>query len=412
MHMHIWSGAERPTERRAAMPARGASCLCLVVAVAADPRPAVRPSGGVLMDSLRNGCASGLATICAKAMLQPFDTLKTLQQTRPGKPPRGLLLTASTLVRERGVGSLYRGLGIALLGSVPAMSAYFAVYQSCKRTLHDQPWMSARPMMIIVFSAALANSFASALRVPCELVKQRLQAGVYPSVLAAWRALRLDGPRGFYVPGALSSQVARDIPFGVVMFLAYESMWNALQRERAERPAPWMGALCGAIAGSAATIVTNPVDVLKTRIMTGGASSGQLLAAASSIWHQEGPAAFYRGALPRLLHKIPLTLTLTLTLTRCVAPAATQDPGLGGLLAPLRDLPAALDPAVKVRVTALEHRVEGRLLRVGRSSLGSKHFRTHQLFGGCARFSFRFRGGNLFVAVGGWHHQHVNSKCK
>ena len=66
-----------------------------------------------------------------------------------------------------------------------------------------------------------------------------------------------------------------------------------------------MGALCGALAGSVATLATNPVDVLKTRIMTGGASSGQLLAVASSILSAEGPGAFYAGLLPRLLHKTP-----------------------------------------------------------------------------------------------------------
>ena len=39
--------------------------------------------------------------------------------------------------------------------------------------------------------------------------------------------------------------------------------------------------------------------------MTGSASSGRLLAVASSIWREEGAAAFYRGAVPRLLHKVP-----------------------------------------------------------------------------------------------------------
>ena len=56
-------------------------------------------------------------------MLQPFDTIKTLQQANTGKLPQGMLQTATTLVNERGAVSLYRGLGVALLGSVPAMCA-------------------------------------------------------------------------------------------------------------------------------------------------------------------------------------------------------------------------------------------------------------------------------------------------
>lgn len=33
-----------------------------------------------LSDGIRNGCASGLAAACAKLLLQPFDTVKTVQQ--------------------------------------------------------------------------------------------------------------------------------------------------------------------------------------------------------------------------------------------------------------------------------------------------------------------------------------------
>ena len=94
------------------------------------------------------------------------------------------------------------------------------MYQSCKLKLHAYPRLAAHRMLIVVLSAAVANSFAATLRVPCELVKQRLQAGVYASLPAAWHALRVAGPRGLYVPGALSAQLSRDIPFGVVMFLS------------------------------------------------------------------------------------------------------------------------------------------------------------------------------------------------
>ena len=106
-----------------------AFCLCAITAgesaecpSSVDSRLRSRPVGP-LLDGLRNGCASGLATVCAKAMLQPFDTIKTLQQANTGKIPHGMLQTATALVNERGVGSLYRGMGVALLGSVPAMCA-------------------------------------------------------------------------------------------------------------------------------------------------------------------------------------------------------------------------------------------------------------------------------------------------
>ena len=65
----------------------------------------------------------------------------------------------------------------------------------------------------------------------------------------------------------------------------------------------------GCIRGrcSFATIATNPMDVLKTRVMTRraqGAAEGWL-SAAVQVQASEGAGAFLKGALPRLLHKIP-----------------------------------------------------------------------------------------------------------
>ena len=68
---------------------------------------------------LKNGCASGLATICCKTALQPFDTLKTLQQMSTARI--NLIETSSRLVRDHGILALYRGLGVSLVGAVPAM---------------------------------------------------------------------------------------------------------------------------------------------------------------------------------------------------------------------------------------------------------------------------------------------------
>jgi hypothetical protein len=39
------------------------------------------------------------------------------------------------LVARKGVGALYSGLGITLVGSIPAVSVYFGVYQYTKTTL-------------------------------------------------------------------------------------------------------------------------------------------------------------------------------------------------------------------------------------------------------------------------------------
>lgn len=76
-------------------------------------------SNDLWLAGLKNGCASGLATICCKTALQPFDTLKTLQQMSTARI--NLIETSSRLVRDHGILALYRGLGVSLVGAVPAM---------------------------------------------------------------------------------------------------------------------------------------------------------------------------------------------------------------------------------------------------------------------------------------------------
>jgi hypothetical protein len=133
---------------------------------AAPARPAVAAAPAVWKAGLKNGLASGLAVVCSKSLLQPFDTLKTLQQASSASG--GMAAAASKLVSTHGFLALYRGLGISLFGAVPSMcardlhkargrvapcrrpgraypfsrecsclirSAYFAVYQSSKTLL-------------------------------------------------------------------------------------------------------------------------------------------------------------------------------------------------------------------------------------------------------------------------------------
>ena len=61
--------------------------------------------------------------------------------------------------------------------------------------------------------------------------------------------------------------------------------------------------------------MTNPMDVIKTRLMTATTTSGDLTGVTpreltvsgvcASIVQEEGMGAFMKGVVPRLLHKMP-----------------------------------------------------------------------------------------------------------
>jgi hypothetical protein len=90
------------------------------------------------VEGFKNSMASGLASICAKSLLQPFDTIKTVQQHATSDRAIGLV-EATRIIIERedgsGVVELYAGLAVSALGSVPAIGLYYGMYSYCKRML-------------------------------------------------------------------------------------------------------------------------------------------------------------------------------------------------------------------------------------------------------------------------------------
>jgi hypothetical protein len=90
------------------------------------------------MEGLKNSMASALASACAKSLLQPFDTIKTVQQHARSDISIGFL-EAGRMVMEREGGSgflgLYAGLAVAALGSAPSIGLYYGIYSYCKRKL-------------------------------------------------------------------------------------------------------------------------------------------------------------------------------------------------------------------------------------------------------------------------------------
>ena len=174
-------------------------------------------------EGLRNGLASGLASATCKTLLHPFDVIKTVEQASRAKI--GTLQAMKQVAAESGTLSLFtRGLDVTLIGSVPSIAVYFGVYQFLKQVLSlrmGPAWKHTA----IALSAALANSIAAVFRVPAELVKQRVQAGLHENALAAVVSIHREaGLLGFLELRSVVAQMMRDIPYAVIMLVLYEGL--------------------------------------------------------------------------------------------------------------------------------------------------------------------------------------------
>lgn len=240
-------------------------------------------------DSFITGLLSGaVAGTTVDLVLYPLDTIKTRLQATAGAK-----LSVATFK------GLFNGVGPAIAASAPCAAVFFGAYDSLKRVLTDKlPEDCAS--LVYAGSAAGGDIAQSVVRVPFEVVKQRVQAGVDVSGGAALASvLKTQGPRGLYRGwGALA---LRDLPFDIIEFPLYEWFKAEWARIKGSEPAPWEGALCGSVAGGIAAGVTTPLDVVKTRLMT--QSPGQYSGIAGclkTVVKEEGVGALFAGAVPRM----------------------------------------------------------------------------------------------------------------
>lgn len=250
--------------------------------------------GGSFLDF----CAGALAGASADMCLFPLDTIRARSMSGV---QRGLVDEARHLVRTEGAIALYKGLPPHLLASVPSNGVFYATYEAARSAIG--PHLGS-PAAASACAAAAACVTSIAIYTPAEVVKQRAmvtRGATSISVLGA--LLRAEGPAGLY--RGLGAAALTWAPYLSLYFFAYETLTTrALGLPPGQEP-PFLAALtCGLAAGVSAAVLTNPFDVVKTRIQVGaGAMSGWRVA--REIAAAEGARGFARGVVPRALLLAP-----------------------------------------------------------------------------------------------------------
>ena len=131
----------------------------------------------------------------------------------------------------------------------------------------------------------------------------RAQTGQFKSAISAVQSIvaKEGVRRGLYA--GYGSFMLRDLPFDAIEFVAYEQMkvaYRAIVAGRELNPAETSG--IGAAAGVATAVLTTPLDVIKTRLMTQGATRqyAGVLDCARKLVAEEGAGALFKGVGPRM----------------------------------------------------------------------------------------------------------------
>ncbi|KAH9045978.1 mitochondrial carrier domain-containing protein [Lactarius hengduanensis] len=240
--------------------------------------------------------AGAIAGVSEILTFYPLDVVKTRMQLERGKSSTGLLGSFQTIIREEGFGRLYRGLVPPLLLEAPKRATKLHVaandfWGKSFKKLSGETEMTRQLSIITGCSAGATESFVV---VPFELVKIKLQdkslASTYNGPIDVVRQIVRKG-------GILGLYAGMEATF-----------WRCVKSmlPKAETP---QGELLnnfasGSVGGFVGTVINTPY-VVKSRIQGAEKLPGVIPKYNWTYPALEGPAALYKGFVPKVLRLAP-----------------------------------------------------------------------------------------------------------
>ncbi|XP_040564057.1 mitochondrial glycine transporter [Lepeophtheirus salmonis] len=252
---------------------------------------------------LRSFIAGSFSASVSTVLFQPLDLIKTrmIQRTVVFDGATMVTVTREVLSSDAKILGLWKGIAPSLLRTVPGVGIHFS-----SLTFLDKIGLKGKDTLSSLICGMMARSTAALITIPLTVVKVRYESGLFPykSVISALIEMRSkEGYRG--MSSGLIPTILRDAPFSGIYLAFYSTLKQKAQCSTLpDHDAAWIHFLCGLIAGMAASAVTHPADVIKTRIqLDHQCNSRNIMNVATSIWSQNGPKGYFVGLAPRMLRR-------------------------------------------------------------------------------------------------------------
>jgi len=239
--------------------------------------------------------AGSMSGTCSTLLFQPLDVVKTrLQTAAHSKSMTGELRAIMT---DQGLTGLWRGLRPSLYRTVPGVGLYFSSMHWMRSSICQGRPSTLQSLLI----GAAARTFAGSVMIPFTVIKTRVESGAfqYRSVAVALHSIiTTEGVRG--LTRGLGPTLARDVPFSA-LYLAFYDLLKAQTASSSLSPdAGHM--LAGLGSGLLASLVTQPADVVKTRMQMAG-KGASVVATIATLHREAGLVSFAAGLAPRMLRR-------------------------------------------------------------------------------------------------------------
>lgn len=252
--------------------------------------------------SLVGGACSGL--VCT-VLFQPLDFIKTqLQANRSSTRVDCLFTSKAQLYKGLVQRSWWIGLRPSLAKTIPGVACYFVTLSQIKKMFGTNVGPSSAVMI-----GALSRTITVIFVQPLTLIKTRYESGKfgYKSIHGAVRAIIAEEKlHGLY--RGLGATIARDAPFSGI-YLAFYS--HLKQKTFSKSDSVLSTVVSGCAAGSLASLLTHPADVIKTRVQIERhvTQRGTLLQIVPTLYREAGILGFYRGFAPRVARRTLVSAT-------------------------------------------------------------------------------------------------------
>ncbi|XP_044252305.1 mitochondrial glycine transporter A-like isoform X2 [Tribolium madens] len=240
-------------------------------------------------------------------LFQPLDLVKTrLQNPTPvlqGQHGGARMVTIFVnILQQEHFRGLWRGMTPSITRCVPGVGLYFCSLDYLKTQFFTDKTPS--PLESVALGM-VARCMSGVALIPITVVKTRVESGVYGynGVTSALREIyKTEGLRGMTC--GLIPTLFRDAPFSGLYLMFYTQTKLLVPREILDSsmasPAHFT---CGVTAGVLASVVTQPADVLKTKMQLYPNKFNGLWSVVVYVHGKYGVRGYFKGMVPRMLRR-------------------------------------------------------------------------------------------------------------
>jgi len=263
-----------------------------------------------------------LFSFAESSVIYPIELTKTILQVNKSRSSIfcSFSQTFKYIWKHEGMRGFYKGFAWWEIAGLPSQLLFFTSYNYVKHLHLVQNHFSSVPKsyaekMDIILAGAIADILSMALWSPFDIISSRLQIQRKGEqrYRNGFHAIKLigqqEGLRGFF--RGFGAALLASLPASTTWMFTYEMSKQHLHKAGWGDETPLLHATSGGIAGALSATISNPLEIIKTRMQTqdhtkkGVNLYRSAISGVARIAREEGVLALTKGLMPRLMITVP-----------------------------------------------------------------------------------------------------------